>query len=1102
MDQKLLDALNNLSEALELMAETLKEKSAAKSPTAEALKSGDFSSQIKEISVGIKSIKKDTQEILKQQKTILAISQKRENDKKTGLFDEAGDKKSADNLKKGIGTVLLIAVAVLAIGMAFKLVGKVDFFSVVSLGIAMVLMATAFEKIAKMNITLKQAFDVSKMMVIVSLAIALSSYVLKFVVPISLAQAVTAILIGAMFSAVAFGLSKMLNALGGANMLTLGKSILALPLILPAIAAGIALSSYFLKMVSPLSLAQAVTAILIAGVFTVVSFGLNKIIDSFRGVDPETLLAASVMIPIILPALALSIAVSSWALSMVKPINFGQFITALGISILFIALSFAVSLIAKYMNNIGLDDVIILPMLFVTLSSAIYLSSLILSKSAVIPNDKIFSALKIGILMAGLSIAFTPAFWLMSKLGVGIKEALTGSLVIVAIAGAIALSSVILAMGNYGNFPSLGWTLGVAASLLVFSVGAIAIGALVMSGFGAVAMLAGAAAILGVAVAVVATAEILSKGNYGVYPSFSWSMGVGASILGFSAAMIGLGALVVTGIGAVSLLAGGVAVLGIAKAIVSVANILSKGNYGIYPDLSWATGVGLLITSFGLATMALGAFIMGTLGLGGLALKKGSDAVKNIAQSIVDTAAILKKGDFTGGPTAKWAEGISMALGAFSPVYAMLMADGIMKVFGGGVGPEDFNKAIKTISDGILYSATLFIGTEGIFKGGPSKAWSEGVGTAISAFAPVYKVLTDGAIMKAFGIGGVSVESMKAAILTISYGIVDAANIFAKNTATFDAGKYPSSDWGAAVSAALMAFSPVYDAISNAGWFTSASGAVENLVDGVRAMAEAIVSVAISFSNPEVSWSIYPDSNWSAGVDAAVKSYINLNDMLVGKQYDDSVVSVARKIVKTAKIMNEGPFTNRIDPNFMKNMASNVFYFMELTKKLNETSGGLKGLIKSTLFGDPISNLASSMVKLANAYDQMSNSLTKFGKALGTIDASKVSTFKDLNNGIMQSQMGGGGGIVDSVTGAVGSVVGAAGDLVSGVFNKIGTVLGINSPQQAAATPVVAGNEDLGKKMDAVISLLVKLDKSTSSLDLYIKERMSKSDGKSATKEK
>ena len=95
MDKRLLDALNNLSVALEEISDALKDKKGAKSDTTAALQSGNFSKTIQEIHVGIKSIKKDTQEILKQQKTILELSKKKTADKKTDTFESDPKKDSS-----------------------------------------------------------------------------------------------------------------------------------------------------------------------------------------------------------------------------------------------------------------------------------------------------------------------------------------------------------------------------------------------------------------------------------------------------------------------------------------------------------------------------------------------------------------------------------------------------------------------------------------------------------------------------------------------------------------------------------------------------------------------------------------------------------------------------------------------------------------------------------------------------------------------------------------------------------------------------------------------------------------------------------------------
>jgi hypothetical protein len=54
-------------------------------------------------------------------------------------------------------------------------------------------------------------------------------------------------------------------------------------------------------------------------------FGLAKLVGAFKGLSPgEALISAGLMV-LILPAMALSIALSSKALSMVEPISFAHF---------------------------------------------------------------------------------------------------------------------------------------------------------------------------------------------------------------------------------------------------------------------------------------------------------------------------------------------------------------------------------------------------------------------------------------------------------------------------------------------------------------------------------------------------------------------------------------------------------------------------------------------------------------------------------------------------------------------------------------------------------------------------------------------------------
>jgi hypothetical protein len=285
----------------------------------------------------------------------------------------------------------------------------------------------------------------------------------------------------------------------------------------------------------------------------------------------------------------------------------------------------------------------------------------------VIPIGKLFQIALFGVVFAGILYAMSFPIKLISK--ISLKDLLIGSLGVVVIAVAIMLSSHILGVGNYKKYPDWKWALGVGLSLIAFTPAIVLLGAIAMSGVGALAILAGAGMILVVAAAIMATSHILAMGKYDKYPPILWTLGTIAVLVPFSMIMGVLGAISVTGIGAVALLLGAGAVLLVAATIVETAGILSKGKYGNFPNLGWSLGVGLSMTGFGTAMLVMGTLILGSFGLGYLALEAGAEAVELIAETIVSAAYILNKGNFSGGPTKEWAEGIAIALGAFSPIY-------------------------------------------------------------------------------------------------------------------------------------------------------------------------------------------------------------------------------------------------------------------------------------------------------------------------------------------------------------------------------------------------------------------------------------------------
>jgi uncharacterized membrane protein len=111
---------------------------------------------------------------------------------------------------------------------------------------------------------------------------------------------------------------------------------------------AIAISSYALGLINRF-IGQAITAILM--VYLQSYLWMAKLVGAFKDLSPKRGIISAGLMVLILPAMALSIALSSKALSMVEPISFAQFLTSLGISILFVALSFSVKLILEALKG-------------------------------------------------------------------------------------------------------------------------------------------------------------------------------------------------------------------------------------------------------------------------------------------------------------------------------------------------------------------------------------------------------------------------------------------------------------------------------------------------------------------------------------------------------------------------------------------------------------------------------------------------------------------------------------------------------------------------------------------------------------------------------
>lgn len=449
MDKKLLDALNNLSVALDNIAASLKGK--LSSDVGKSLQGTDLSNTLLSISESISELKSDTKDIKDGQNMIIKMLKKQKKadknvdtrkrnveDVKGGGFSnpfaDAGEKDNTSKIKDGLTSILLIAVGVLAIGLALKLVGPVDVLSVIAISVAVLILAKAFAEISQVEgLNAKKILVASFALVAISFAVVAVSYILGGVVPVSPIQLFTSVAIAAVFSVLAYGLGNMAK----------GMSEMKNPLL------------------------------------------------------------TMVLLPLVMIALSYAIMMSSNILSRVTPITLSNFITAIGISLIFVVAAYTLPIISKAMEKIDIGKILLLPVMMVLMSLAITGSSYILAQAQTIDPGKLFNIVLVSIAVAAMALTAGFAIGILGKFDIG--TIIKGSINLVIISAAILGASFLLSMGDYSNSPSIGWSLAVGLAMIMLSIPVILLGAV---GLPVVAM--GALGIVLVAGAIAAASYILA----------------------------------------------------------------------------------------------------------------------------------------------------------------------------------------------------------------------------------------------------------------------------------------------------------------------------------------------------------------------------------------------------------------------------------------------------------------------------------------------------------------------------------------------------------------------------------------------------------------
>lgn len=1017
IDSRYVEKLQDFTKALEGIVELLKEDIQKNNVDNVNRLLSNMNDDLKGVVKNMEIVLKTTKNIESQNDKILQEVQAARKAKETGMFGEISDVDNKRKILDAVKVIVLIAAGVLAIGLAFKMISPVNFLSIIAIGLSIVFIAGAFVLVsaATDNMNTGDILKTSGLLVIMAMSLAVSSWILALASTMTLAKSVSII-----FIATTLGTSLVLMSLFIQKAKLEQKDyskMLLLPIVLPLISLGLAISSAILSSIIPLTLPQAMTAVFVAGAMGLSLYLIAQSLDKTK--IEKKHIGQFLLLPLIIPALALSLVGASLLLSLIQPISFNQMISAIftaatiGVlvylmkpmieklqdinlqqvglaSLLILSLSAGLvgaSYILSYMKLMGVKESLLLIMnsFAIGLSILFLLPSIYLLKS-IETRQMLTAAGNIVILAgsimasswllsagsydnvpdwqwaigAGLSfIAFAGTIWLFDKMNLNGKKVLEGGLILLGISAVIMATSWILGVGNYENYPNLNWSIGVGLSLVAFGTGMMILGFIINSsgGVGAGALLSGSLATLGVATTIMLTSWILSIGNYDTYPDFEWSSGVGLSLIAFGTGMMILGGLIIAtgGLAAGALMIGVLASIIVAGSIAASSWIISMGNYDTYPDIDWSSGVGLSLLAFSVPMLILG--FMGPLAL--LAIGIGSLSMILLSGSIVSISKILSGGDYKSGPDINWATStgsLLLSVGLSSVIFAGLLPFILL----GGFSMKKIANTIVEISD---------ILSKGDYKGGPSEEWSKGVGLSIKSFAEGISLLnsTGGILGRIFGTD--QTEQIK----KIAKAMVDASLILQEGKWE----SYPPSEWSNGVGNSVLSFAKAISVLDDADIDDG-----DEFIEIVRLISRGLIESAKILNT--FNWSEiknYPTEEWANGVGLAINAFAEpLSNMaefdITGRDITRGIKKLSYGLIEAAEIINKYNWSslNNNYPNieWVNGVGKSLELFVKNLIDIENNGIGRSDLrILSLTIG--------AIIKTAKSFDKIDDNIWKKG---------------------------------------------------------------------------------------------------------------------------
>ena len=736
-EQEYIASLQNFSQSIEYLVEAIKNQVETEKVSIETAlgNAKEESKQVLEIAKTLSVISEDVKDTKQNSQEILKHIRSLRRQKETGFFETlSGVKNKAKGIAEGIQTVALMASSILAIGLAFKVIGDVDFKSVLALSISLPLVAIAFNKVAETKLTPKEALSTGIAMVIMSAAVSASGYVLSTMPTLSFMQMVSAIAVSAAMGIAMYGLGEAAQQLGKG---TKGiKNLYAIVPVLPFVAAGIVASGYILASMPTIGFAQFASAIGV-GIAMGASMIPLALAAKFMKGNSSDILELAIMMPIIAGA----IWASAYILQDVPNVDtLGVLETSFAVTAAGVIMGGGLWALSKM--NISTNAIIEGALAMVIISGALMVMSHILSAGNYDSYPPVDWAKGVGMSML-VTIPAVVALGLLGATGIGFLVIGAGIAGMIMMAGALVAVGDILSGGNFSGGPSVEWARGVGLSLMTFTS---ALAALTPGVFG---WLMGDTFdsqiqnIIKIAEALNEVGAIISTGTYTGGPSVAWAMGVGLSIKYFAEALESFKPSawdLLMGESFDQNIAGMLKLAGMMKFLPTLLGPSSIYE-GTGPTKEWAEGVGMSMKYF---AQALDSFKPGAWDLlMGETFDKNIAGMLKLASMMMFLPVLLGPSSlYEGtGPTKEWAEGVGMSIKYFAEALDSFKP-GAWDLLKGETFDKNIAGMLKLASMMMFLPALL--GPSSLYEGtGPTKKWSEGVGAALVAIGTTVATLAD-----------------------------------------------------------------------------------------------------------------------------------------------------------------------------------------------------------------------------------------------------------------------------------------------------------------------------------------------------------------------